>query len=202
MAFRVHTFFVYTIPRVQFVSTVWKSSLHSWPLTFFKISKRRLCLNFGWFRMRLCRRGVHIIFLTLLLGSSGAAAIRLANLRCFQIVLSKSKSIKFHSWETDPLKISVAAGTLRTFRARVRRTYRTISIAMSNLECLWISQSQVWTQTLHEILRLFSHVLSQDQAFSHQIYGYRRLQVMIPEPMTFCFLMENCMLLAWPTFHD
>ena len=178
MAFRVQTFFVHTVPRVQFVSTVWKSSLHSWPLTFFKISnKRSLCLNFGWFRMRLCRRGVHIIFLTLLLGSSGAAAIRLANLRCFQIVLSKSKSIKFHSWETDSLKISVAAGTLRTFRARVRRTYRTISIAMSNLECLWISQSQVWTQTLHEILRLFSHVLSQDQAFSHQICtvtgGYR-----------------------------
>ena len=198
MAFRVQTFFVHTVPRVQFVSTVWKSSLHSWPLTFFKISnKRSLCLNFGGY---CC--GVHIIFLTLLLGSSGAAAIRLANLRCFQIVLSKSKSIKFHSWETDPLKISVAAGTLRTFRARVRRTYRTISIAMSNLECLWISQSQVWTQTLHEILRLFSHVLSQDQAFSHQIYGYKRLQVMIPEPMTFCFLMENRMLLAWPTFHD
>jgi hypothetical protein len=45
-AFRVQTFFVRTIPRVKFVSTVWQSSLHSWPLTFFEISKGSLSLNF------------------------------------------------------------------------------------------------------------------------------------------------------------
>ena len=151
---------------MQFVSTVWQSSLWFMASDFLYNFCKHVSVEFQRrVRKRFCCCAVHMMFLALLLGLSGAASIRLPNLWCFQIVLSKC--IKFHSWETNPLKISVAVGLLKTLRLRVGSTYGT-SASLCQIRCASeSSQSQVGTQTLHVTLPIF--LTFQDQPLSRTL---------------------------------